>query len=275
LPLQEFIVSIANRPLKAVALAACLTVSAPVVFAQAFDAVRLYDAAPGANGGSVGAVVVDTRQYQGSDENRFMLLPKLDYQWGNGWFAGTTNGLGVNLSSRPDLAYGLRLTADLGRAQNRSSALNGMGDIDAKPEFGGFFNYALDRSTVLTSSLRYGSGNNANGLLIDVGATYGRELAPQWRLGLRVAATFANADYQQAYFGVDAAQALTSGYAAYSPGAGIRDVRAGASVMYSLNANTMIITAVSLSSLQGDANSSPLTRKRMDATGVVAVSYGF
>lgn len=263
------------NPIKAAVLAACLSLVAPIVGAQTFEAVRLYDAAPGNSGGSVGLAVIATRQYQGSDESRNLLLPKLDYQWGNGWFAGTTNGLGVNLSSRADMAYGLRLTADLGRSQSRSSALAGMGDVDAKPEVGGFFNYAFNRETFLTTSLRYGSGNDSKGLLVDVGATYLRELAPQWRLGLRVAATYANGEYMQSYFGVDAAQALASGYTAYKPGAGIRDVRAGVSVSYQLNPNMMIISALSLSSLQGDANGSPLNRKRTDATGIVAVSYGF
>ncbi len=261
--------------LKATVLAACLALAAPLVSAQTFEAVRLFDATPGNSGGSLGLAVIATRQYQGSDESRNLLVPKLDYQWGNGWFAGTSNGLGVNLSDRRDMAYGLRLTADMGRAQSRSSMLNGMGDIDAKPEVGGFFNYLVNRETSLTTSLRYGSGNDSKGLLVDVGANYVRELAPQWRLGLRVAATYANGEYMQSYFGVDAAQSLASGYTAYKPGAGIRDVRAGVLVSYQLNPNMMIVSALSLSSLQGDANSSPLNRKRTDATGIVAVSYGF
>jgi outer membrane scaffolding protein for murein synthesis (MipA/OmpV family) len=243
--------------------------------AQAFDAVRLYGAAPGNDGGSVGAALIASPQYSGSDERRYLLMPLLEYQWGNGWFAGTTNGLGINLSKRADLSYGLRLTADFGRSQSRSSALNGMGDVDAKPEFGGFFNYSLSRELVLTSSLRYGSGNNARGLLFDVGAAYATMLAPQWRLGVGVAATFANADYLQSYFGVDATQALASGYAVHTPGLGLRDVRANASLTYMWSPTIALTTALSISSLQGDAYSSPLQRQNISATGVVAVSYGF
>lgn len=267
--------TIAHCSIKTAAFAAALTLAAPLVLAQNFDAVRLYGAAFGQDGGSVGLAVLATSQYQGSDERRNMLVPILNYQWKNGWFAGTSNGVGVNLSNRPDIDYGLRVTADLGRAQSRSSALNGMGDVDAKPEFGGFFNYAIDRELVLNSSLRYGSGANSKGVLLDVGADYARALAPQWRLGLRVAATYANAEYMQSYFGVDAGQAASSAYATYTPGAGIRDVRAGASVMYYLNPKTVITTALSVSSLQGDAKDSPLTRQRNDAMGIVAVSYGF
>lgn len=265
----------ALRSLPLAALAASLTLAAPLASAQAFDAVRLYGAAPGNDGGTLGAALISTRQYLGSDENRTLLYPLLDYQWKNGWFAGTTNGIGINLSKRPDLDYGLRLTADFGRAQSRSSALNGMGDIDAKLEFGGFFNYAVSPQTVLTSTLRYGSGNNSRGLLVDVGAAYAHPLSAQWRLGLGVAATFANAEYLQSYFGVDAAQSLASGYAVHTPGVGLRDVRANLSLTYQLNPTTVITTAVSFSSLQGDAADSPLTRQRSSATGILAVSYGF
>lgn len=137
----------------------------------------------------------------------------------------------MNLSSRPGFNYGVRLTADFGRSESRSSALSGMGDIDARPEVGGFVNYALGRQMVITSSLRYGAANNRHGLLADVGAVYAIELTPQWRLSLGAAATYANADYMQCYFGVDALQASRTGYAAYSARAGIRDVRANLSMV--------------------------------------------
>lgn len=202
-------------------------------------------------------------------------MPLLDYQWKNGWFAGTTNGLGYNFSRRPDMDYGVRLTADLGRKESRSSALRGLGNVDARPEVGIFYNYSLSPSLALTSSLRYGSGNDHNGVVVDVGAAYSMVLAPQWRLGLGVSATVANAKYMQSYFGVTPAQSTTSGYAPYTAGSGVRDVRASAALTYSVNPRVAITTALSASSLQGDAKGSPVTRKRSTATGIVSVSYAF
>jgi MipA family protein len=263
------------RSLTLAALTAGACVFASTAFAQAFDVVRLYGATRPGDGGTVGGAVIAGRQYQGSDERRTLLLPLLDYQWKSGWFAGTTNGLGYNFSRQPDMDYGVRLTADLGRKASRSSALRGMGDIDVRPEIGIFYNYSLSPSFALTSSLRYGSGNDHNGLVVDVGAAYSMALAPQWRLGLGVTATYVNAKYMQAYFGVTPAQALSSGYAPYAAGAGVRDVRASAALTYSINPRLFITTALSASSLQGDAKDSPLTRKRSTATGIVSVSYAF
>ena len=264
-----------SKSLKMALLAACLTSTAPAAFAQAFDAVRLFGAAPTEGRGTVGLAAIFGHEYQGSDERRTMAVPLLDYRWANGWFAGTSNGIGYDFSSNPYMNYGLRLTADLGRKENRSAALKGMGDIDAKAEVGGFFNYAVSPDMVLTSSLRYGSGNAKKNLLLDLGAAYSTTLSPGWRLGLGVAATYINADAMQGNFGVDAAQSARSGYAVYAPKAGIRDVRASASLTYQLSARMAITTAVSASSLQGDAKHSPLTREANGVSGVLALSYGF
>ncbi|MFM9887670.1 MAG: MipA/OmpV family protein, partial [Burkholderiales bacterium] len=128
---------------------------------------------------------------------------------------------------------------------------------------------------VLTSSLRYGAGNDRNGLLLDLGAVYSISLAPQWRLGLGVAGTYANAEYTQTYFGVDAAQAGRSGYAPYSPEAGVRDVRANVALSYQLSPKVIFTGALSAVSLQGDAKRSPLVRDRSTVNAIVGVSYAF
>ncbi|MEJ6005615.1 MipA/OmpV family protein [Paucibacter sp. AS339] len=243
--------------------------------AQSFDAARIYGAAPDRDGGMLALAAISGHEYQGSKKTRALLLPGVDYQWSNGFFAGTTNGLGFNFSKHPQMSYGLRVTADFGRDEDRSPALKGMGDIDIRPEIGGFFNYNLSQSFVLTSSLRYGSGNDRKGMLVDFGAVYLMVLAPQWRLGLGGAMTVANAEYQQSAFGVSLAQSASSGYKTYTPSAGVRDVRANASLTYSIDQRTGITAALSASSLQGDAKNSPLSQEKTSLNGVLAVTYLF
>jgi MipA family protein len=256
-------------------LAASLAALCGAVHAQAFDAVRLYGAPTGSGEGSVGAAVILGHRYMGSDERRSALFPALDYRWSNGWFAGTTNGIGYKFDSAPNLQYGLRLTADLGRSESRSAALSGLGNITARPEFGAFLNLYFSPEFFLTSSLRYGSGNDRKGALLDLGAGYATQFTPQWRGAVGVAATLANRDYMQGYFGVTAAQSLTSAYAAYDAGAGLRDVRANASLNYFITPQWTLTGVLSLSALQGDAKSSPIVRQATSATGVAALSYRF
>lgn len=157
------------------------------------------------------AAVLVGQAYPGASESRTRVLPNLAYQWANGWFAGVQSGVGYNASTQADMAYGLRLTADFGREEKRSVVLQGLGDVEARPQVGAFFNASPVRGLTLLSSLRYGSGNGRDGLLVDVGAGTGWPLGAGWRLGAQVAATLDNAAHQQAYFGVDAAQTASSG----------------------------------------------------------------
>ncbi len=243
--------------------------------AQAFDAVRIFGPVDANGKGTVGAAVINSPEFLGSKQRKTMLLPVLDYRWQNGFFAGTTNGIGYQFSSAPNMQYGLRVTADFGRKDNKTTALKGMGDIDAAAEFGGFFNYFVSPQISLTSSLRYGAGNDHKGMVIDLGANYAMQFAPQWRGAVGVATTFANSNTMQSRFGVTPAQAITSGYAAYSPGAGLRDARISASANYFYSRQVAITGAVSASALLGDAKNSPVIRQNSAVTGVLAVSYEF
>lgn len=256
-------------------LAASVFVVAGAAQAQAFDAVRMYGDPTGDGAGTAGLAAVAGYRYMGSDERRFLVLPALEYRWKNGWFVGTTNGVGYKFSSDPSMQYGVRLTADFGRSENRSQVLAGMGDIKVRPEIGGFFNYSLSRDFNLTSSLRYGSGNDRRGAQLDLGANYGMQLAPQWRTTVGVSTTLVNGAYMQSYFGVTPSQALTSQNAAYEAGAGVRDVRISASVTHFINADWSLTGGLSASSLQGDAKDSPIVRERTPLSGLVALGFRF
>ena len=243
--------------------------------AQAFDAVRLYGAAADRDGGTVGLAVVAGHEYMGSDERRTRAYPAIDYRWASGWFAGTTNGIGYNFSRQAGVQYGVRVTADFGRDESRSAVLRGLGDVDARPELGAFYNLQPTPHTFLTSSVRYGSGQGRDGLLIDLGAGLNAQVAPAWRMGAGVAATWANAAYTQSYFGVDAAQAARSGRSVYTVSAGMRDVRVSVSATYAITPRASATAALSYSRLQGDVASSPIVRDRAGVNGVLAVTYAF
>jgi outer membrane scaffolding protein for murein synthesis (MipA/OmpV family) len=242
---------------------------------QAFDTVRL-QGEPGSEGeGRAGLALIAGSKYLGSDERRYLLLPTIDYRWKNGWFAGVGNGIGYRFASSPQFQYGLRLAADFGRKEHRSDVLRGLGDISARPEAGAFFNMLLSREWSLSSSLRYGAGNDRKGLLLDLGAHYGVQLAPQWRLGGSLSSTYVNRQYMQEYFGITPEQSLRSGYAVSQVDAGLRDVKLGASLTHFINRDWAITGALSATSLQGDAKRSVIVRERNPVTGVLALGFRF
>jgi outer membrane scaffolding protein for murein synthesis (MipA/OmpV family) len=256
-------------------LALGATLAVTTAQAQVFDAVRLQGGPPGQDSGRAGAVVLLGTTYQGSDERRTLVLPAIDYQWANGWFAGVTNGIGYNFSGNRDMLYGLRLTADLGRKESRSTALRGMGDVGARAELGGFFNVALAPGVNVTSSVRYGAGLGGKGLVVDLGAGYSTAVAAQWRLGVGAGLSLVNADYMQSYFGITAAQAAASGYPTYSPEGGARTGRVNTTLTYLASARVALTAGLSTSTLLGDAADSPLVRRKTSLTGLLAAAYAF
>jgi outer membrane scaffolding protein for murein synthesis (MipA/OmpV family) len=258
-----------------IALVSALLAGAGCVHAQAFNAARFAFAPLGRDAGSAGAALLATPSHPGSDERRALLVPAIDYQWANGLFAGTTTGIGWNLGPRPDLNYGVRATADFGRSEGRAAALRGLGDIDPRAEIGGFVAWRPVRSLALVSSLRFGSGTDRDGLVLDVGANASIDVTPSLRAGLSVGATWANGAHLRDWFGVTPAQSAASGYAAYRPGAGARDLTLGASLGWRVSARWTALGLLAFSALQGDARDSPIVRDASGLTAVVTAVYAF
>jgi outer membrane scaffolding protein for murein synthesis (MipA/OmpV family) len=202
-------------------------------------------------------------------------MPSIEYQWANGWFAGTNRGVGYNFSKDPALQYGLGLGLDMGRRESATGALAGMGSIDSKVEYGAFANYALGRNLRLTSVLRYGSGDSGQGATANLGADYSLDLAPQWRLGLGASATWANSQYMQSYFGVNATQSQQTGHSVYSPSSGISEVATSLSLSYQLTPKISLTGGLKASSLVGDAKNSPIVTNPQSVTGSFSIGYEF
>lgn len=262
--------------LRPLVLSVSLLAASGAAHAQAFDAVRLDGPDPEGRGqGRAGLALIAGHQYLGSDERRWRLLPGIEYRWANGWFAGVGNGIGYRFRSGPQWQYGLRLAADFGRKEHRSSVLRGLGDVETRPEAGAFLNWQASREVSVSTSLRYGSGNERDGLVADVGLHHGMQLAPQWRLGSGIALTWVNRAYMQSYFGITPEQSVRSGYAVSPVGAGLRDVRLGTSLTHIINRGWAVTLALSVSSLQGDAKDSVIVRERTPVTGILALGFRF
>jgi len=226
-------------------------------------------------GGKASLVAATKVDHYGSDGPAVSALPAVEYQWANGWYAGTNRGVGYNFSSHPGLQYGLGLGLDSGRKESAAGALAGMGSIDSKLEYGAFLTYAPDRNVRLTSVVRVGSGDTAQGATASFGANYSLNIAPRWRLDAGVTGTWANAQYMQSYFVVNASQAVQSGNALYSPGSGLRDVSTSLNLNYQLTPKVSVSTGIKATSLLGDAKDSPIVTNPQSLSGSLSIGYAF
>ena len=243
--------------------------------AQMFNAVQLHAAAPGQSGGMLGVAALSTPEYQGSAKNRKLIVPVVDYQWANGWFAGGSNGLGYNFSGDPMFHYGVRVTGDIGRKEKRAKLLRGLGDIDAKSEIGAFFTFNPGAATYFGSSVRYGAGNDNKGMLFDLSAGYTESWNRNLRAGASLGASYANDNYMQSFFGISQAQAARSAHKIYTPKAGLKNTYVSAFVSYMINDRTSLNLIVTSDRLAGDAKSSPLSEKTRTSSIVAAAAYRF
>lgn len=226
-------------------------------------------------GGRVSLAVAAKADHFGSDVARVSVLPAIEYQWGNGWFAGTSRGVGYSFSRDPILQFGVGLGLDLGRRESTTGTLAGMGSIDAKVEYGAFVNFAPDRHWRVSSLLRYGSGHTGQGATANLAVGYGMAIAPQWRLEGGASTTWANAQYMQSYFGVSASQSLQSGNAVYSPSAGLRDLTASLRLGYQVTPQVSVSGGVTATSLLGDARHSTLVTGPDTVSANLSVGYAF
>ncbi len=226
-------------------------------------------------GGRVSIGLSSRADFSDSSRASVSVMPAVEYQWANGWFAGTNRGVGYNFSKDPALQYGLGLGLDFGRKESTTGPLSGMGSIGSQVEYGAFLNYAPDRNWRLNSVLRYGAGSTGQGVMANLGASYTMHIAPQWRLEWGVATTWANAQYMQSYYGVSAAQSLSSGHAVYSPGAGISDVSTSLNLSYQATPRVSVTGGLKATSLVGSARTSPTVSSPRSVSGSVSVGYAF
>jgi MipA family protein len=223
----------------------------------------------------VGGGAVYRPAYLGSDKYKASALPLLSARWKNGFFASVA-GLSYRAAITDAMSVGLMVGLSPGRDEGDVDLLKGMGDVKTRPEYGVFASYRFARGLSAASSVRYGSGNDRDGLLADLSL---RAVMPlgggSHRLMAGLTATYANDASMESLFGVTAAQSVASGNRSYQPTAGLRDVALNVGYGYSTTNNTMLTLGVTGRALQGDAKDSPLT-KRADSASVSAVfAYRF
>ena len=223
---------------------------------------------------SAGLAVAYTPAYLGASDYITRALPVLTARWPNGWFAGTT-GIGYRFRDRGDFSAALRLGFDLGRDEDRSPALKGMGDVPWRPEIGALASYRIARGANLWGAVRVGSGEDRNGVVADLGARMTVPLGQGHRFMGGVTASFANTASMQSLFGVDEQQSAASGYRVYRPGAGLRELSASIGYGFSVTPNSNLIVQFVGRSIQGDARDSPIVKSDHKPSALIVYTYRF
>jgi outer membrane protein len=163
------------------------------------------------------------------------------------------------------------------RKASSYSELNGLGDVKAAFEFGGFIEYFPVDWFRVRNETREGFGGH-QGVVSDFSADF---IVPVTR-AITVSAgprfTWQSTKAVSPYFGIDAAQAMATGLAVFDAKGGAHSAGAGAQVKYRINPQWEVHAYVEYDRLLGDAAKSPLVTERgsVNQTTVgIGASYSF
>ena len=207
---------------------------------------------------SIGAGVGFVPDYEGSEDYKFAPLPYFSAQWNNGRYVRLDgNALKVNLlandtwSLGPVLQY--RGERDDDVDNNRVSKMD---KIDTAVEAGAFMGYNYD-SWDISFQLATDVSGEHDGMLATArtGYTFNND-----KMSTRVGAsvTYADDDYMDTYFSVDAKDAIRSGLKKYKAESGVKDVGVDLTLFYTMNENWAVRGTAAYIALLEDAKDSPI-----------------
>ncbi|MEX2642418.1 MAG: MipA/OmpV family protein [Acetobacterales bacterium] len=224
--------------------------------------------------GNIGGGVILRPEYEGGSDFEAAPLPWVDVTWRNRVFLHTENGLGLNLRRTRNVQVAATLNVDLGRQEDDSDDLRGLGDIDESLEVGGLFELVNGHWRV-HGSAALGVTDGHEGVIADLGFKYGARYGQRSVVTLGPTMTVASDQYMQSYFGVDAQQSARSGLPQHEATLGIKDFTLEGQFTHYVTPNWAVSAKGEAVMLFGDAADSPIVQEDMYFTAALVLTYGF
>lgn len=220
---------------------------------------------------TVGVAAIYAPAYQGADTYRALPFPVIDLTYGRFFLSGRegagakiVDGDAVDVSAGVTYMPGYRrrdAPAGIGRLSGGAGAR-----ISADARLGGVA-FSLGATKALSGDV--------DGLLVEAAVARPIFVSRSVMLIPRVSATWADAAYNRAYFGVSPAQAAASRLSAFRPDGGIKDVSASLTASYRLSKRVSLGATGVVSTLTGDAKRSPIVVHATQPAAFLSVSYAF
>lgn len=218
---------------------------------------------------SVGAGPVVTPAFVGSDDYYLLAVPNVRLNYKDTFFASFEEGVGYNAINKNGWRAGPIFRWQMGReedgdnffrvAGDETNALRGLGDVDDTPELGGFVEYTWATWSA-KAEVRQGLGGH-DGAIGDVSMRYTNH-SGHTVYGLGPKMRFVSDDYNDAYFGVNAAQSARSGLSQYSPEGGLLSYGLNGFVRHPFSEALSVTGFAGYDRLAGDAADAPLVEER-------------
>ncbi|MHB9345531.1 MipA/OmpV family protein [Enterobacter vonholyi] len=229
-----------------------------------------------------GGVDVGPR-YSGSDKTRVSAAQVVDYSMENGFFIGTTRGIGYG-NNIGNLDYSAALSYRTGRKDkdvssdsigSGSDELRGMGEIKGSAIVVPGLEYKVTDWLHLQLQAEVPVSERDNGEAVHFGISSPFYTSPKNEVALALTGSWGSDKYMQTYYGVNAAQSAASGFARHDAGAGIYAWSMNLDWTHKLTSRWSVLASAGVTQLTGDAADSPIVQRKTSPTGCLKVTYSF
>lgn len=224
--------------------------------------------------GTVGLGLADVPVYPGASRDRIRVVPLLAFSYDRQVFLSPF-GLGINLIHGHGFFAGPVLGFHGARNETDDPHLAGLGDIPASITGGAFAGYRTGPWQVVVT-VRQAITHSGNGLEGLAELDYHTLLIPhQLLLAVGPEVSFGDAAHNNTWFGVSAAQSVSSGLPPFEPGGGIEAVGAHARLTTVLSRHLLLEVFGTLNRLTGDVGDSPIVERRTQGIIGAGLAYRF
>lgn len=220
---------------------------------------------------TVGVGAVYLPEYEGSDEFEIQPFPIISAQFGE-YVHLETDGLRVDVWQHDGLKFAVTGGVEMGRKEDDSDYLRGLGDIDVGGVVGGLVSYETGPFELYASLDKTIGGSD--GLTGKVGAKASYQYE-KFIFSADLSGTWADSKHMDSYFGITSAQSARSGLVEYQAGAGFKRVDLKGSIAYRWTEHWSIIGAAGAGFLLGDAKNSPIVKDEVQPFAMLGAAYRF
>ncbi len=234
----------------------------------------------------IGANLISSAGYPGSDRSEVKLRPLWAYQYGR-WRLSTSRasavlgfaadaagpGASAELVATRNWHLSAAFRFDSGRKSTDSPDLHGMPDVARTLRGRINASYTVNKQWSISGNVSQDLLGRDGGALasIDLGHRYWITPRTEWTNGL--GATLANKRNMMTYFGISGEQASLSGLRPFEASAGCRDVHLGTGLTTALTPRWIAFGNLGWSRMLGAAADSPLTRRANNFGATLGLAY--
>lgn len=254
------------------AAASLALLTAAQAHAQDVDTAAAQDQAPrSADHVIVGMGALYAPAMEGGDKYRALPMPAIDVRKGR-FFANLRDGVGAYIIDTDLVSVGASVTYTQGYRSKDVPA--GVGAVNFGAGGRGFIS-VHDQGVVFTLGATQGFVGGTKGLVADASLSYPITVTPRFTIIPSVGTTWANAKFNNRYFGINDVQSVASGLAAYTPGAGFKDATGSLTASYRVTDHIILSASGMVTRVLGADSRSPLVVHKTQPSGFVSVAYRF